>query len=75
MRSNFIIDEFSHDKLNMISKELCDTDKLNIMLRSKSFEQECDQVEEWYQTKYRVEEFSSQLLHKMKSPNLDFKGK
>ena len=48
LRSNYIIDEFDHDKLNMISSELCDTSKLNIILRSKSFEEETDQVEEWY---------------------------
>lgn len=58
LRSNYIIDEFDHDKLNMISNELCDTSKLNIILRSKTFEEETDQVEEWYQTKYKIEDFN-----------------
>ena len=54
LRSQYIIDEFNHDMLNDISKELCDPTKLNIMLRSKTFEAETDQVEEWYGTKYKV---------------------
>lgn len=49
----------------MVSDELCDPTKLNIMLRSKAFEEETDQVEEWYQTKYKVEDFSAELLEKM----------
>lgn len=40
LRSNFIIDEFDHDKLRGISNELCDISKVNVMLRSKSFEDE-----------------------------------
>lgn len=40
------------------------------MLRSKSFEEETDQIEEWYQTKYKVEDFSPSLLQKMQKPNL-----
>jgi len=68
LRSQFIIDEFDHEKLMAISAELCDPTKLNVMLRSKAFEEETDQVEEWYQTKYKVEDFGEQLLQKMKSP-------
>jgi len=32
------------------------------MLRSKAFEEETDQVEEWYQTKYKVDDFGEELL-------------
>jgi secreted Zn-dependent insulinase-like peptidase len=70
LRSQYIIDEFDHEKLKVVAKELCDPTKLNIMLRSKAFEEETDQVEEWYQTKYKVEDFSAELLERMKNPKL-----
>lgn len=75
MRSNYIIDEFNHDKLKIVSDSICDPKKLNIMLRSKSFDDQTDQVEEWYGTKYKVEDFSSALLEKIVNPNIQFKRK
>ena len=42
LRSNYIIDEFSHDKLKIVSDSICDPKKLNIMLRSKSFDDQTD---------------------------------
>jgi secreted Zn-dependent insulinase-like peptidase len=38
LRSNYIVDEFSHEKLKNIGEVLCDPSKLNIMLRAKSLE-------------------------------------
>jgi hypothetical protein len=38
LRSQYILDEFNHDKLKGIAKDLCDPSKMNIMLRSKAFE-------------------------------------
>jgi hypothetical protein len=35
---------------------------MNILLRSKSFEGETDQVEEWYGTKYKVQDVRQELL-------------
>jgi hypothetical protein len=35
------------------------------MLRSKQFESETDKVEEWYETKYKVEDIDSALLNKI----------
>lgn len=71
MRSQYILDEFNHDKLKNIANDLCNPAKMNIMLRSKSFEGQTDQVEEWYGTQYKVEEVRQELLAKMQSPNLD----
>ena len=43
------------------------------MLRSKTFESEANEVEEWYQTKYNVEDFNSELLNRIVHPNIEFK--
>jgi insulysin len=59
----------------MISENLSDPSKLNIMLRSKSLEKETDQQEKWYGTKYKVEEFPASLLEKINNPKIDFKRK
>ena len=40
------------------------------MVRSKSFEQETDQVEEWYKTKYNVDSVSTALNQKIVSPQV-----
>jgi secreted Zn-dependent insulinase-like peptidase len=52
---------------------LCDINKLNILLRSKQFENQTNEVEEWYQTKYSVTNFSEQLKQRMTNPNIEFK--
>lgn len=67
LRSNFIIDEFDHVKLRAISNELCDISKVNVMLRSKTFEEEgiLDKTEPWYGTKYHISDFSEELKAKM----------
>ena len=74
LRSQYIIDEFDHQKLQRIAEELCDPTKLNIMLRSKSLEGETNQVEEWYSTKYRVEDFSPSLLDRIVHPNVEIRS-
>lgn len=40
------------------------------MLRSKQFEKETDKVEEWYETKYSVQDIDSSLLQKIQRPSL-----
>jgi secreted Zn-dependent insulinase-like peptidase len=42
LRSNYIVDEFSHEKLKNIGDILCDPAKLNILLRAKSIESDTD---------------------------------
>ena len=71
MRSQYILEEFDHEKLRRIAVELCDPAKMNILLRSKSCEGETDQAEEWYGTKYNVQDIRQELLQKMHQPNLD----
>ena len=41
------------------------------MLRSKTHEKETDQVEEWYGTKYKVEDFSEALKQKIVNPSIN----
>ena len=71
LRSQYIIDEFDKDKLSKIGDRLCNESKVNIMLRSKSFEKDGTtyQVEPFYGTKYKVEEFSDELKKKITEPN------
>ena len=38
------------------------------MMRSKSFEGQTTEVEEWYSTKYSIAPFSAELVEKMKNP-------
>jgi insulysin len=49
-------------------EDLCKPDTLNIILRSKSFEGQTTDVEEWYSTKYSVAPFSDELKKKIISP-------
>ena len=48
LRSQFIIDEFNEEKIQNIADKMCDINKLNILLRSKQFENQTNEVEEWY---------------------------
>ena len=64
------MDEFNHEKIKSMSNWLCDPKKLNIMVRSRSFENETDQTEYWYGTKYKVEEFKPELLEKIINPKI-----
>lgn len=71
LRSQYIIDEFDRQKLANIGDILCDTDKVNIMLRSRSFDASgaTDSVEPFYGTKYKIEDFSDGLRSKLKNPS------
>lgn len=62
LRSEYILEEFNHEKLKSIAEELCNPAQMNILLRSKSFEGETDQAEEWYGTKYKVQDVRQELL-------------
>ena len=59
--------------MRAISNELCDISKVNVMLRSKSFENEglLDKTEPWYGTKYHISDFSDELKAKMANPSLN----
>ena len=50
------MDEFDKTLNQQIIDMLCNPDHLNLFLRSKTFEEdgECDQIEEWYGTKYSI---------------------
>jgi len=54
-----------------VNNDLCNPEKFNIMLRSKSFEGESTPlVEEWYKTKYHVEPIPDSLMKKITSPSV-----
>lgn len=75
IRSGYIRDEFDQDQIKKYIDVLSRTDTLNVIIRSKTFEGQTDQVAEWYLTKYKVEPFSPELLKKMQSPSCVIKDK
>lgn len=69
LRSQYIIDEFDKQKLGNIGDILCDVNKVNIMLRSRNFEDGTTNLTEpFYGTKYKVEEFSDELKSRITNP-------
>jgi len=70
MRSNYILDEFDKGALESTISDICNPAKVNVVLRSKSFESATTQVEQWYQTKYHVEPIPNSLQNKMMSPSV-----
>ena len=75
LRSTHIVDHFDHQKLKDMADLLVDPRKMNIMVRSQSFGEEVNQVEEWYGTRYSVDDISPGLLDKILNPNVEVKEK
>ena len=69
LRSQFILDEFNHTQIDSIAQDICNPLKCNIILRSKSFENDTNKVEEWYQTKYSVSDIDDHILGKLENPS------
>ena len=74
-RSRYIRDTFDKDVIKQISELLCDHTNCFIAMRSKTFTDKTDLKAEWYDTPYKVEDFSESLIAKMKNPSVDFKKK
>jgi secreted Zn-dependent insulinase-like peptidase len=75
VRAPFVADEFDVEKTKALAAELCKADKLNVYLRSKSFEGKTDQTDEWFKTKYIVEDMSEDLKKRLQNPNCDVSEK
>jgi secreted Zn-dependent insulinase-like peptidase len=75
VRAPFVADEFDVEKTKAFAAELCKVDKLNVYLRSKSFEGKTDQTDEWFKTKYVVEDMSEELKKRLQNPNCDVSEK
>ena len=69
------MDKFDQQKIESLGSDLCDPTKCNILLRSKSFENETDTIEEWYKTKYIVRDIDEKLINKILSPNVQTRSK
>jgi len=54
MRQRYEIDQFDGAKITEIIEVLCNPTRCNIEMRSKSFEAECTETEEWFSTKFCV---------------------
>ena len=54
---------------------LCDPANMNILIRSKSFEGQTDEILRWYNTKYEKRPFSEDLLKLMRMPNVPIRHK
>jgi secreted Zn-dependent insulinase-like peptidase len=68
LRSKIIVETFDEEWLNRLAHEICNPLNTNILLRSKSFENETNLKAEWYNTKYSSIPFPQELLEKMTHP-------
>ena len=75
MRQRYEVDEFDQDKVREIAATLCDPLNCNIEMRSKSFEAECTQTDEWFGTKFCYGPIPDDMLNKMRNPNCEIKSK
>lgn len=75
IRSNYVVEEFDEEKTKQLAQEICKTTNLNVVIRSKSFEGQTNQTDEWYGTKYSVEDFSEGLKERMTNPKTEIKSK
>lgn len=62
LRHAYVVEEIDHKRIQQMSELLCDPSRVNIYLRSKSFEGQCDVEDAFYKTKYSREPFSERLL-------------
>lgn len=75
MRQRYEVDKFDQDKVREIAEKLCDPQNCNIEMRSKSYETECTETDEWFGTKFCVGPIPDNMLQKMKNPNCEIKSK
>lgn len=75
VRSKFTADEFDLEKTKEIAADFSNLEKLNIIMRSKSFEGKTDKEDEWFKTKYSIEDLPASLKEKMENPNSDESAK
>lgn len=54
IRNSYVVDEFNQSKISQVLEHLCNPENVNIFMRSKTFQEECTETEEWYETKYKV---------------------
>lgn len=73
--SQYISNEFNKEKCQKIAEMLCDPERLNIFVRSQSFKEAATEKAEWYDTSYLCEDFSAELLKKIKEPKCEIKTK
>jgi len=48
---------------------MCEVERLNVFMQSKSFEDVCTDTEYWMKTKYTVSPFTDDLKNLIKKPN------
>ena len=68
IKSNYVTPKFDIDLTKKILEELCQITKLNVIVRSKSFDGQTDKTDEWYGTKYSVVDLPDELKSKMTNP-------
>lgn len=58
LKHAYVVDELDAKRIQEMSELICDPSKVNIYIRSKSFEKECQLEDTWYKTKYSRQPFS-----------------
>ena len=54
--------ELDRPRLEEIINQMNNPANINIFIRSKSFEGQCDKVDTWYKTKYSRQAFSEEMI-------------
>jgi secreted Zn-dependent insulinase-like peptidase len=75
IKNRFLTKTFDLEKNKLYAIELCDPANVLIFMRSKSFEGQTDQVMEWYDTKYSINDFSDEFYKLMREPNCEITDK
>lgn len=75
MRQRYEVDRFDEAKIKEIAECLCDPKRCNIEMRSKSYEAECTETDEWFGTKFCVGPVPEEMFQKMNNPNCEIKSK
>ena len=71
IRSSYITDVFAPAQIQQYLIDMCRVDTFNIFIRSKQFAGETDRVSKWYKMNHSVQDFSSDLITKMKNPRIE----
>ena len=62
IRSKYTNDDFDLEATKMYADMLCKPENLNIFVASKSFEGKTDKEDQWFLTKYNINNFSDEMV-------------
>lgn len=66
----YLSSDFDYSRIRGVLAALTPANS-NIELVNKSFAKECDQIERWYQTQYRIDDYDAKMVDKWNAPGTD----